>query len=352
MIVVPEVVAFGGAERSVLALCRWLHTRGLKHRIVSYWDRIGLARHVSFPLTMTELNPRPHPLAKVRSLRRFAWGHPGGSILMSGYQAALHASLAGIGHFHTLMHDTPSLFDNGPNPSRSAALRDAITTKALGLGLQRGGRTIVTSEFLKAESDRLYGTDAIIIRMGGPGSASTFRPRRVDGQLRLLSVSRVEANKRIDWILRALASLQNLPAWRLDIVGDGSARSELHDLCRQLGLGDRVSFYGFVSDAVVETLYDAAHLFLMPARQGYGIPAIEALQRGIPVLVHRDSGVSDILRATPWCTVIEGGEGALAASLAQAIAAAVAGHQLGQPLPAFPTEDDWAAAVAAACGWI
>ena len=33
----------------------------------------------------------------------------------------------------------------------------------------------------------------------------------------------------------------------------------------------------------------------MPAVQGYGIPAIESLQRGIPVLLHRESGVSDIL---------------------------------------------------------
>lgn len=123
-------------------------------------------------------------------------------------------------------------------------------------------------------------------------------------------------------------------------------------LTAELGLGNRVRFHGFVSDEELKRLYDAADLFLMPAVQGYGIPAIESLSRGIPVLLHRGSGVSDILLATPWATVMEGGEEIMAPALARAIEGVREGRHLRVPLPELPTEDSWAERVAPLCGWV
>jgi glycosyltransferase involved in cell wall biosynthesis len=113
-----------------------------------------------------------------------------------------------------------------------------------------------------------------------------------------------------------------------------------------------VQFHGYVSDSELQRLYAEAHLFLMPAVQGYGIPAIEALQRGLPVLLHRDSGVSDILLDTPWATVIHGDERGMLPGLQKAIGAVVAGVQLQAPVPCLPTEDEWAERVARLCGWV
>jgi hypothetical protein len=64
----------------------------------------------------------------------------------------------------------------------------------------------------------------------------------------------------------------------------------------------------------------------------------------------RDSGVSDILRSTPWATVIEGGEAGLLPGLRTAIVATLAG-QSQAPLPELPTEDQWAERVSKLCGW-
>jgi len=195
--------------------------------------------------------------------------------------------------------------------------------------------------------------------MGGLTSANAFRPRPVANELHMLSVSRIEPNKRIDWILRALEALEHeSPAlservdWRLDVVGKGSALDAMQRLATNLGLGERVHFHGYVSDAELATLYETTHLFLMPAVQGYGIPAIEALSRGIPVLLHRESGVSDILRRTPWAVVIDGKESAMLAGLRQSIDTTLAGAQLNVPLPQLPTEDEWAARVARLCNWL
>ena len=126
----------------------------------------------------------------------------------------------------------------------------------------------------------------------------------------------------------------------------------MRELAAELGLAERVTFCGFVSDAELAVLYDEAYLFVMPALQGFGIPAVEALQAGIPVLVHRESGVSDVLEGTPWATVARGGAEEMTAALREAIRKAMEGVHRGAALPGLETESSWARQVAERCGWV
>ncbi|HZZ37623.1 MAG TPA: glycosyltransferase, partial [Acidobacteriaceae bacterium] len=350
----------GGGERSCLALANWLETHGLPHRLVLYYDTYGIAAHASHPFEVVQLRPRPSATSKIVALHRYFRDRPAGSRppLVSGYQPALHATLAGLRRFNTLMHDTPSLLGN-----LSTSSRGRFSSTIVGYGLRRaaalGGRTIVTSEYLQEECFRIFGVKADIVRMGGMQSSAAFHIRPVQSILRILSVSRVEASKRIDWILKSLAGLERdaIPLssridWRLDVAGTGSQLQTLQSMAFDLGLACRVFFHGFVSDEEVQTLYRQAHLFLMPARQGYGIPAIEALQRGIPVLLHRESGVSDILLNTPWATVLTAGQEGMTACLRDAINSVIQGRHRSASLPHLPTEDEWAENVARLCAWI
>ena len=70
------------------------------------------------------------------------------------------------------------------------------------------------------------------------------------------------------------------------------------------------------------------------------------------MLLHRESGVSDILRRTPWAVVIDGKESAMLDGLRQAIDNTLSGAQLGVPLPQLPSEDEWAERVAKLCNWL
>jgi glycosyltransferase involved in cell wall biosynthesis len=364
-IVFTEIEQFGGAERSALALARWLHDRDLPAHIVTYDDRVKLAHYATHPLAVVELKASG-TRKRIAALGAYFEARPSGAprALLSGYQPALHATLAGIRGFHDLMHDTPSLFVGPSDFSLKTRIRIALSNRIVGRGLRSGGATIVTSEYLKSECRKDFGVDAHIARMGGlstAGSKSLFRVRPVSpgGPLCMLSVCRIEGNKRIDWILRSLAELEsatpplsNIADWRFDLAGKGPLLEELNALAQQLGIGSRVQFHGFVADAELQALYDQAHLFLMPAVQGYGIPAIESLQRGIPVLLHRESGVSDILLDTPWATVLEGGPQTLTPLLRTAIEGVLTGRQHGQPLPTIPTEDEWAEQVARLCRWV
>ena len=169
--------------------------------IVAYDDRCNLSSHASFPLEVVQLKPAGSAWAKIGALRRYFEDRPPSAPqpLLSGYQPALHATLSGLRGFHTLMHDTPSLFDQpGKQP-----MRRRLSNQIVGFGLRSGGSTIVTSEFLRDECRRDFRVKAEIARMGG--LAGTFAPQKTGSTLRLLSVCRIEPNKRLDWPVEVLA---------------------------------------------------------------------------------------------------------------------------------------------------
>lgn len=359
-IIITEIEQFGGAERSVLALARWLDQRGVSSHIVTYADRCGLADYATHPLAVVELKAHG-TRGRIAALKAWSKSRAANApqVLLSGYQPALHATLAGMRGFHDLMHDTPSLFSDPATRTLKIRARLAASNRTVAHGLRSGGNTIVTSEYLRAECRKDFGIDAHIVRMGGLVAPEAFRIRPVTGELCLLSVCRIEANKRIDWVLRSLAELEHASpslssqrTWHLDLVGNGSQVTPLTELAAFLGIASRIRFHGFVPDADLQTFYDRAHLFLMPAVQGYGIPAIESLQRGIPVLLHRESGVSDILLDTPWATVLRGGWERMAATLACAIDGVLQDRHHNIPLPPLPSEEEWAEQVARLCGWV
>jgi glycosyltransferase involved in cell wall biosynthesis len=362
-IVFTEIEQFGGAERSALALCRWLYERNLPVHIVAYSDRCNLASYATHPLTVVELKATG-TRRRISALGAYFKSRPANTPqpLLSGYQPALHATLAGMRGFHDLMHDTPSLFDDPATRTLKNRIRLALSNRIVARGLRSGGNTVVTSEYLRAECRRDFNIEAHIVRMGGlttADPASLFHIRPVTRELNMLSVCRIESNKRIDWLLRALANLEHTSPslssridWQFDLAGKGPLIEPLTQLAAELGIANRIHFHGFVPDEDLQRLYDQAHLFLMPAVQGYGIPAIESLQRGIPVLLHRESGVSDILLDTPWATILTGSSENTAAALSNAIDGVLEGRHHAVPLPHLPTEDEWAAEVARLCNWL
>ena len=172
----------------------------------------------------------------------------------------------------------------------------------------------------------------------------------------MLSVSRLEASKRLDEVLKALSVLNSdtcdrVGRWTLDIAGAGPAREELEKLSHSLGVAEQVSFHGRVSDAELEAMYCNADVFVMPAVQGYGLPALEALQRGVPVVMHRDSGASEIFRKTNWVEIIDSCD-ELAPALKRLHARAGAADLTMDSLPHVPSDEGWAEEMSQVCGWI
>jgi glycosyltransferase involved in cell wall biosynthesis len=140
--------------------------------------------------------------------------------------------------------------------------------------------------------------------------------------------------------------------WSLDIVGDGSMREPLQTLANHLGISKHVVFHGKIPDLMVEKLFENANLFLMPASQGYGLPALESLARGVPVILHQESGVSEVLRGSPWVEVFEGNVNSLASAINSMINSLRDNKNIKNITPIFPLEDDWAYEVCKTCDWL
>jgi glycosyltransferase involved in cell wall biosynthesis len=101
----------------------------------------------------------------------------------------------------------------------------------------------------------------------------------------MLAVGTLEPRKAHDTLLRAFAA--GAPAdVRLVCAGpDGGAAPALRRLAGELGLAERVSWLGRVSDGALAALYRDATLFCMPSlSEGFGLPVLEAMGAGLPVL--------------------------------------------------------------------
>ncbi len=113
----------------------------------------------------------------------------------------------------------------------------------------------------------------------------------------LVYVGRLEPYKRLDVMLRVVARLRpSLPELHAVIAGTGTARDHLHALAEQLGLGDAVTFAGYVSDARKAEILREAWCFLTPSSmEGWGIAVIEANACGTPALAFDIPGVRDAI---------------------------------------------------------
>lgn len=99
---------------------------------------------------------------------------------------------------------------------------------------------------------------------------------------KFLYVGYLAKRKGLDVALKALGELKNFE-WTLDILGDGSQREELENSVKELGINDRVKFYGFRDDA--EKFMSKAACLLFPSHQeGLPLTVNEALAVGLPVL--------------------------------------------------------------------
>jgi glycosyltransferase involved in cell wall biosynthesis len=122
-----------------------------------------------------------------------------------------------------------------------------------------------------------------------------------DGDVNVLSVSRLAPNKNHVAVIRAFAeySATFCPHARLLIVGADDARlcsytSMLHELCRSLGVERRVMFTGKVSESRLKAAYMAARVFVSTSlHEGFCVPAVEAMAMSIPVIALAAGAVAE-----------------------------------------------------------
>jgi glycosyltransferase involved in cell wall biosynthesis len=80
------------------------------------------------------------------------------------------------------------------------------------------------------------------------------------------------------------------------MAGSGDLMYKAVEMAAQLGIGSKVLFTGFLQGEDVQNIYKMADLFVMPSvSEPFGIVPLEALDNDVPVIISKQSGVSEVL---------------------------------------------------------
>jgi glycosyltransferase involved in cell wall biosynthesis len=188
-------------------------------------------------------------------------------------------------------------------------------------------RLIVHDTEALAESKRLFSnarnTAARLARYNGLVAEPLYHPPPLAGALAagpfgdyVLSVGRLELNKRVDLIIRALTLTDR--AVRLVVAGNGADRRRLEHVVSTLDVADRITFTGEIDDHQLVELYaNALAVIFPPIDEDYGYVTLEAFLAKKPIVTTTDAG-------GPLEFVEDGVNGIIAEPSAESIAEAIA----------------------------
>ena len=144
-------------------------------------------------------------------------------------------------------------------------------------------RVLTISESAKEDIASSLGLDRAKIDVAPLGVRAQQARTELPHDPVVLCVAQKRPYKNLGSLIRAIAELD--PPARLVLAGAPTAHEqELKTLATELGVSDRVSFRGWVSEDELETLYREARCFVLPSLiEGFGLPVLEAMARGVPV---------------------------------------------------------------------
>jgi glycosyltransferase involved in cell wall biosynthesis len=193
-------------------------------------------------------------------------------------------------------------------------LRRRLRHRLLPTLCRRANRLIADSYCTKADLVTHYGIAPQRIQVVYLAAGEEFRPIRSSGVLRevrdryglpeafVLFVGSLEPRKNVPLLVRAMAELlREGVAQRLVIAGEGDP-SHVSALRREilgagLELGRDVILTGFVAEEDLPALYSLCDLFVYPsAYEGFGLPPLEAMACGAPVLLPDNSAFRELYR--------------------------------------------------------
>lgn len=163
---------------------------------------------------------------------------------------------------------------------------------------RRVQKVFTPSEYVKQKVIRRFDVKNVIVTPNGVDRA-IFHPDAKQAMFDLpgryvLFVGTLEPRKNLDLLLRAWSEIKEdfKDTW-LIFVGVGGNVFRNVNYQRQM---ERVRFLGYVDDQTLAGLYAGATLFVLPSQEeGFGLPALEAMASGIPVIVSDGGALPEVV---------------------------------------------------------
>jgi glycosyltransferase involved in cell wall biosynthesis len=175
-------------------------------------------------------------------------------------------------------------------------------------GMEEADRVIAVSELTRQIIIKQYGIPPEKVRVVHNGIDDSTKPAgagwkrmrslKASGYKIVLFLGRITIQKGPDYFIRAAARvLEHNPKVMFVVSGSGDMEEGMMKLAAQLNISQNVLFTGFLSGGDRHEMYTSSDLFVMPSiSEPFGITPLEAMKLGTPVLISKQSGVSEIVQ--------------------------------------------------------
>lgn len=237
------------------------------------------------------LDGSPH--SPVDAFRPLPGLHVGALVYSPGYGALVRAPRQIL-----TVHDLIHLRMPWPGRAKFAAYYAGPVRRTV----RRAGVVLTVSETSAREIREWVRDDAVQVVNAGNGCSAAFRPdgaAEASADPYVLFVGNTRAHKNLDVVLRALPGA---PGVRLMTVVPADEVAVVRRRAAELGLTDRVTPLHGVDDDRLAALYRGAAATVMPSTlEGFGLPALESVACGVPVIYWRGcEAVAEIVGDRGW----------------------------------------------------
>ena len=175
----------------------------------------------------------------------------------------------------------------------SADFRRRFAQQAL-IAAQNSDMIIAVSQFTANQVHELLGVERSRIRVVSHGTHMPVRVARAEEKM-ILTVGAIQLRKNTARLVEAFESLSS--DWNLVLAGaaSGYGAEKILERIESSPAKSRIRVAGYVSDEELESLYARAAIFAFPSLdEGFGIPVLEAMAHGVPVVTSNRSALPEV----------------------------------------------------------
>ena len=170
-------------------------------------------------------------------------------------------------------------------------------------GMKAADKIIAVSHYTKKMIVSRYGIApgkifVVYNAMSQREAGETHRTLRTGDDKVVLFMGRITFQKGPDYFIDAAARvLKEMPEVTFIMAGSGDMMPRMVERVAELKIGKRVHFTGFLQGSQVEEAMALADLYVMPSvSEPFGLAPLEAMMYDVPVIISRQSGVSEVLK--------------------------------------------------------
>jgi glycosyltransferase involved in cell wall biosynthesis len=170
------------------------------------------------------------------------------------------------------------------------------------MGMEQADKVIAVSYFTRSIIISRYGIsgDKVEVVYNGVernGTAASIETDSDKDEKIVLFLGRITMQKGPEYFLQAAKKvLDVMDNVRFVMAGSGDLMHQAIEMAAGLGIGQKILFTGFLCGQDVQKIYEMADLYVMTSvSEPFGIAPLEALNNDVPVIISKQSGVSEVL---------------------------------------------------------